>query len=369
MSGYTTEEEEQVRNSEITRSKVLEDFREEFRVTKTGYFIPAESQRDVSEFALVENPQNAKKKRAGSDAYHELDLFYFGVYDREGRIIGYIQPDYPKNGKIPTKETMEAIEAFSSVASIAIENSALYAQMAEGERQTKMYLDLLTHDVGNFIGPVNAYLELLLGTTPLTDKQQKYLASALDAVRSTTHLLRNVKRSAQMMERSEVEIVPVNLTRTIHQTSDDAKAAFVNRKVDIQVNAPDRDIWIMADNLIDEIFYNLLTNAIKYDEHDEAIVEVEVEVVEVDGKRSAKVRIADHAIGIPDELKDKIFVRGFRDMVRQDRPFLQKTKGAGMGLSLVKALVDRYSGRIWIENRVYDDYTRGSVFTVLLPKP
>jgi len=283
-------------------------------------------------------------------------------------MIGYIQPDYPINNKIPTKETMESMEAFASVVSIAIENSSLYAEMNDAEKQTKMYLDLITHDVGNLVGPIDAYLELLLGSTPLTDKQLKYLSSALEAVRSTSHLIRNVRRSAQMMDK-EIEIVPVNLTRSIKQTSSDAKAAALHRKVDIRLKMPDKDIWVLADNLLDEVFYNLLTNAIRYDEHDEVVIEVETEVVEVEGRRTAKVRISDNAIGIPDELKGKIFARGFRDMIRQDRPVLQKSKGAGMGLSLVKALVDRYDGKIWIENREYDDYTRGSVFTVLLPKP
>lgn len=368
LSGYTKEEEAQVRESVILRSKTLEDFKEEFRVTKTGYFIPAESQ-NPSDFVFMENPERAKMKRESPDSYHELDLLYFGVYDREGRIIGYLQPDYPINGKIPTKEAMESMEAFASIASIAIENSALFADMTEAERQTKMYLDLLTHDVGNFVGPVDAYLELLLGTTPLTDKQQKYLSSALEAVRSTSHLIRNVRRSAQMMEAEKVDIVPVNLTRSLRQTASDAKASALHRKVDIQLKMADRDIWVMADNLIDEVFYNLLTNAIKYDEHEAAVIEVEVEIVEVEGKRSAKVRIADHGIGIPDDLKDKVFAKGFKDLVRPDRLVLQKSRGAGMGLRLVKALVDRYGGKIWIENRVYDDYTRGSVFTVLLPKP
>ncbi len=369
MTGYTKEEEEKVRSSVILRSKTLEDFREEFRVTKTGYFVPAESQKNLSDFVFMENPEFATKKREGPDSYHELDLLYFGLYDREGRIIGFIQPDYPINGKIPTKEAMESMEAFASVASIAIENSALFAEMTEAEKQTKMYLDLLTHDVGNFVGPVDAYLELLLGTTPLTDKQQKYLSSALEAVRSTSHLIRNVRRSAQMLEAEKAEIVPVNLTKSLKQTASDAKASALHRRVDTQLKLPDRDIWVMADNLIDEVFYNLLTNAIRYDEHEAAVVEVELEVVEVEGRRSAKVRIADHGVGIPDDLKDKVFTKGFKDLLRPERQAQQRSRGAGMGLRLVKALVDRYQGKIWIENLVYDDYTRGSVFTVLLPIP
>lgn len=369
LSGYTKEEEAQVTESVILKSKTLEDFREEFRVTKTGYFVPAESQKDLSSFVFMENPELARKKRETPDSYHELDLLYFGVYDREGRIIGFIQPDYPINGKIPTKEAMESMEAFASIASIAIENSSLFAEMTEAEKQTKMYLDLLTHDVGNLVGPVDAYLELLLGTTPLTDKQQKYISSALEAIRSTVHLIRNVRRSAQMMEADKADIVPVNLTKSLKQTSSDAKASALNRKVDIQLKIPDRDIWIMADSLVDEIFYNLLTNAIKYDEHEVAVIEVELEVVEVEGKRSAKVRISDHGIGIPDDLKDKVFSKGFKDLIRPDRQVLVKSRGAGMGLNLVKSLVDRYGGKVWIENREYDDYARGSVFTVLLPKP
>jgi signal transduction histidine kinase len=46
----------------------------------------------------------------------------------------------------------------------------------------------------------------------------------------------------------------------------------------------------------------------------------------------------------------------------------QKTKGAGMGLSIVSSLIERYGGKIWIEDRVYDDFSRGSVFNILLPR-
>jgi signal transduction histidine kinase len=40
-----------------------------------------------------------------------------------------------------------------------------------------------------------------------------------------------------------------------------------------------------------------------------------------------------------------------------------------MGLSLVKALINRYGGKVWVENRVYGDYSRGSVFAFVLPLP
>jgi len=370
LAGYTKEEEAILHKSIIFRDMVLVDFKEEFRVTNTGYFVPGESQTKGAEgFVFIESPNKALEPRKTPDSWHELDLLYFGIYDRTGNMIGYIQLDYPVDGKIPTKEMMEQMEAYASIASIAIENSRMFEETNAARKQVRMYLDLLTHDVGNFVNPVAAYVELVLGTTPLTPVQHKYLSSALEATRSISHLIRNVRRSAQMLEASQVELVPKDLTKSLHQVSSDAKGAFLSRKVNIKLSLPQENMWVLADELLDEVFYNLLSNSIKYDEHEEVVIDVSLDEVEFEGKRYARVRITDRGVGIPDDLKSKIFTKGFRDLHRIERPSLQRSRGAGMGLSLVKSLIDRYNGKIWVENRVYADHSMGSVFHVILPIP
>lgn len=366
LTGYTEQEEERVRRSEILKHKVLEDFKEEFRITRTGYFIPGETQGNGRDFVFIEDPNGVSRGRKTPDSWHELDLLYFGLYDHEGNILGYIQADYPQDGKVPSKETMESIEAFANIATVAIENSAAFREMSEARNQVKMYLDLLTHDVGNLVNPVNAYLEIV-NTTTLTSVQQKYIKSALEASRSMMHLIRNVRRSAQLLETAQVELVPVNLSRSIHQSATEAKSAFLGKKVDIKLEMPAADVWVIADSFVDEVVYNILTNAVKYDEHEEVVIDVELKLTEKDGRPFAQVRFSDRGIGIPDNLKDKVFTKEFRKTVHGDRP-PHKAKGAGMGLSIVKSLVDRYQGSIWVENRVYGDHSRGSVFNVLLPK-
>ncbi len=68
----------------------------------------------------------------------------------------------------------------------------------------------------------------------------------------------------------------------------------------------------------------------------------------------------DHrSIGIPDEQKEKIFERMMRGETR--------TMGTGLGLYLVKTLVDSYHGKVWVEDRVPGDYRKGSRFVVLIP--
>jgi len=369
MAGYSKEEEKEVRSRPILRDTVLADFKEEFRVTRTGYFIPGESQGNGSSFTFIRNPDKVLEPRKTPDSWHELDLLYFAMYDRKGEMLGYIQLDYPVDGKIPNKETMDEMEAFADIATIAVENSATFTAMQDAKNQVGLYLDLLTHDVGNLINPVNAYLEVIMGTTSLTPVQFKYLSSAEEATRSIIHLVRNVRRSAQMLETVGVELVPMNLTKSLKQTATEAKNAFLSKRTNIRLNLPEQDQWVMADSFLDEATYNLLTNAIKYDEHEEIVIDVDADVVELEGKKYVSVRITDRGCGIPDDLKDKVFSREFRKLYKPERAAAQKARGAGMGLSLVKSLVERYGGRIWVESRVYDDHTRGSVFSFILPKP
>jgi signal transduction histidine kinase len=345
----------------------MEDFREEFRITKSGYFIPGEQQGDGRDFTFVEDRGRIGNPRKTPDSWHELDLLYFGMYDRDGNVLGYIQPDYPVNGKIPEKETIESMEAYANIATIAVENSAMFKEVEDARNQVRMYLDLLTHDVGNLINPVNAYLEVVMGTTQLTPVQYKYLSSAQEAARSITHLVRNVRRSAQVLESAALELVPSSLTKTIRQTAAEAKGAYLSKKIDIKLHLPEKEVYVMADSFLDEVIYNLLTNAIKYDEHDMIDIDVELAFADFEGRSYAKVTVTDRGIGIPDEFKDRVFTREFKKLVRPDRLILQKSRGAGMGLSLVKSLVERYGGKIWVENRVYDDPSRGSAFSFIVP--
>lgn len=370
LSGYSKGDEEVLRKQPLRKDKILEDFREEFRVTSTGYFIPGETQTSHPEdFVFIESPDMVAEKRKASDAWHELDLLYFGLYDRAGRMIGYLQLDYPLDGKIPTKETMDSMEAYASIASVAIENSVMFKEMSSAKSEVKMYLDLLTHDVGNYVNPISAYVELVLGTTQVTPTQSKYLSSALEGTKSISHLIRNVRRSAQMLESTESELVPRDLVKTLEAVTSEVKNAFLSRKVEIRTKLPDGDVWVMTDGLMDEVFYNLMSNSVKYDDHDEVVIDVIVDYVDMGGKKYARVRVVDRGVGIPDDLKPKVFSKGFRDAHRMERPILQKAKGAGMGLSLVKSLIDRYGGKIWVENRVYADHSMGSVFNVILPLP
>ena len=69
--------------------------------------------------------------------------------------------------------------------------------------------------------------------------------------------------------------------------------------------------------------------------------------------------VEDDGPGIPDDFKGTIFNRMLKGT--------DKAKGMGLGLYLVKSLVESYGGRVWVEDRVQGDHTKGARFVVMLP--
>jgi len=101
-----------------------------------------------------------------------------------------------------------------------------------------------------------------------------------------------------------------------------------------------------------------LSNSIK---HSTGPVEISIVLNKVfeAGREHYKVWVEDDGPGIPDDLKSKLFQRKMRGRT--------KTTGSGLGLYLVKKLVEDLNGRVWVEDRVPGDPSKGARFVVLLP--
>jgi signal transduction histidine kinase len=120
----------------------------------------------------------------------------------------------------------------------------------------------------------------------------------------------------------------------------------------------------MADELLDELFLNLISNAVKYTDSNYVPIEITIDKEE-DGSsnyvKRLKITISDFGHGIPEHIKDEIFDRY--------DPIIPSSASESSGLSLfvVKKLVDKYKGEIYLRNRVPDDFSKGTVFAILLP--
>ncbi|MFX0124674.1 MAG: sensor histidine kinase [Candidatus Hodarchaeota archaeon] len=103
---------------------------------------------------------------------------------------------------------------------------------------------------------------------------------------------------------------------------------------------------------------NLLQNAVLADQNSVKVVDVIIS--EVQESNQWKIDVLDHGEGIPDSNKEKIFHRFFRSR--------SEKKGSGLGLYIVKTILEKFGGEISVLNRIPGDYTQGTHFEILLPK-
>jgi signal transduction histidine kinase len=123
---------------------------------------------------------------------------------------------------------------------------------------------------------------------------------------------------------------------------------------DIHLHAT--DINIVAEDLIEEIFVNLFSNSVKYTDSSEVKIDILIRDYFIGEAKYWMITVSDYGEGIPDSTKKELFER-----------FYSKSKGSGLGLSITRTLVERYKGKIWVGDRVYEDYTQGTTFGMVFP--
>jgi signal transduction histidine kinase len=223
--------------------------------------------------------------------------------------------------------------------------------------QTELYLDLMGHDISNMNQIAMGFLELAIGSFHLDDEGRKFLEKPLEMLKNSAMLIENV-RKLQKLEEGGLKYRDFDLCGVLQQVIDDY-SHVPGREVTIHFK-PLPICYVVANDLIKDVFSNLIGNAIKHSDPQQPItIEVRLEPVTKGGKTYYKVTVEDNGPGIPDELKNRLFMRFQRGQA--------KTIGKGLGLYLVRTLVHDFRGTIWVEDLVPGDYTKGAKFVVLLP--
>lgn len=228
-------------------------------------------------------------------------------------------------------------------------------ELQDAKNQVELYMDLMSHDINNMNMIGMGYLEVALKSLKLNEEQKNLLIKTYDALKNSTALINNVrniqKARTAKLRNTIIDIGAVLLDITNQYSNIPDRDITINYK-------PEKGLFVMANELIKDIFSNLVSNAIKHS-NGPLIININVLKVQDNGQDFYQVVVEDTGPGIPDHIKTRLFTKLQRGMT--------DAKGTGLGLYLVRVLVENYHGKVWVEDRIPGNYKAGSKFIIMLP--
>jgi PAS domain S-box-containing protein len=268
-----------------------------------------------------------------------------------------------KSTTTPLFDENKQLRSFARVTHDLTEGQAQEAQkkraddLADANRNKEEFMALLSHELRNPLSPILNALNvqrqvktndpILQQAGDIIERQVGQMVRLVDDLLDISRITKGKLRLTK--ERVELRLI-------VHRAAEAARPMIDCRKHEFSVSLPIEPIWVNADpTRIEQVIVNLLNNAAKYTEPGGLI---RLTISSADGE--AVVKVWDNGLGMPPEMLPRVF-----DLFTQvDHTLSRSHGGLGVGLALVRTLVEMHDGRVQAHSA---GLNRGSEFTVILP--
>ncbi len=270
------------------------------------------------------------------------------------------------------EERLEFLRLITGRIAAFLDNARLYRQTQEQlDELQKVYdavsqleqlktdmIRIASHDLKNPLAAILGYVEMLTwdGEENFDPTQREYLqnietaAKKMQRITSSILSLERIKQMAQQTDRERIDVAEL-VRRTVSEQMDFA----VRFKHVINRHVPEERIEVAGDPIqLHEALSNIINNAIKYTPK-EGQIDVSLRVVD----RLVQVRVRDTGYGIPEDKQERLFAPFYRAKTSETRDI----EGTGLGLHLVKNIIERHDGSMYF----HSVYGEGSTFGFDLP--
>lgn len=296
----------------------------------------------------------------------DLDLVVRNAGVPDGRVLNFVATpletsvgDADRDVVVVFRDVTERHRTEQALADALATEQAAVERLRELERVKSDFVSTVSHELRTPITSIIGYLEVLEdGMVGDLDEAQRGIVGRID--RNSHRLLRLVE---DLLKLSQIESSTLQLNRVSTDLRDVVAAAhdaigwvLDSRVLDVDVQVPDRPVELDVDpDEMERMLVNLLTNAVKFTP-DGGRIGLRLGVDDL----GATLAVSDTGVGIPEAEQDRLFSRFYRSSTATE----QAVQGAGLGLTIVQAIVAMHGGSIDVESGA----DRGTTFTVRLPR-
>jgi len=318
----------------------------------------------TGETLRFENPAAALHR------YYEVCAFRVGA--PELRHVGIVFNDITqrKNLELQRERALSQEEALrkdaeTATRALAQTQEVLHkrvAELADADRHRNEFLAILAHELRNPLAPLKNAVQILRRTP----NDAVVIEKARDLIDRQVHhmsrLVGDLLEAARAQNgQIKLQTTSLDLRTIIEHVVDLMRPVFEGKHQTLRVTLPEEHVWVEGDAArLEQIFTNLLSNANKYTQ-DRGDIEISLSVALLDETvRGAIVQVLDNGEGIEAELVPRLFEL----FAQADRSLAHSQGGLGIGLSLVRTLVEMHGGRVSMRS---DGRGSGSTFEVRIP--
>ncbi len=283
-------------------------------------------------------------KRTG---YRTRNMLCMAMKNKDAKIIGVFQLLNKKNAAFE-KSDEQYIDALSAHASVAIENARLAQEMVQSERLSAVgrMASTIIHDIKNPMGTLRVYAQVM-----------KKKSGNEEAAKLADEMIHQVDRFVNMAQeildfskgQSSMNVQELDFAEVMNGVLDFIQKDLEKNKVELVRKTSFTGKVKMDQDKIIRVFYNIASNA-----RDAMPQGGSLTVITEKQNDLVKIDFKDSGTGMPEEVKKRIF-----------EPFMTfgKKHGTGLGMSIVKKVIDDHKGRIDIESEM----GKGTTIHVYLP--
>jgi signal transduction histidine kinase/ActR/RegA family two-component response regulator len=273
-----------------------------------------------------------------------------------GEVVGGLFFGHPERAAF-TAQHEQLASGVAAWASVALENARLYLDALQADRVKDEFLAVLSHELRTPLNAIVGYARLLRGGVLNGEKAARGLETLERNAASLTQIVEDVLDISRIVSgKIRLDVQPVELPLVVHNAVATVQPAADAKGVRLQTIVDPRVAPISGDpDRMQQVVWNLVANAVKFTPR-HGRVQVRVQRV----NSHVEIVVSDTGIGIRDDFLPHVFER-FR---QADAGTTRKTGGLGLGLSIVRHIVEMHGGSV---HAASEGEGKGATFRVRLP--